>query len=203
MHLNLIGLDRWTETSLVSKGASSNAKILGRTKQRLGTEHYERLAASGISPEAMILIANTTEPRSPKKMDKEMIEMVNQLAELKAGQKFHDLTLTAKDGEITALKASVETLTAENAKLKDGAELKAAQTELATATAKVTELEASKTTAETELADLKAKLTTAETQIEVLKAGAGNGGRSNTGTGNGEGKNAAHAAPSAFKARPR
>jgi hypothetical protein len=199
-YLKINGLDRWTETSLVSKGAAHNAKIMGRTKQRLGQD-YERLAASGIAPEQILLTATTTDTRSKKTMDKELIEMVNQLAELKADAKHHNIAVTAKDGEIATLKASVEAKDAEIAKLKEGTELKEATTKLTAAEAQVMELTASKTTVDTELAEVKAKLETAETQIATLQAGAGNGGRSQ-GAGGGKETGSA-AAPSAFKAAPR
>ena len=201
-YLKINGLDRWTETSLVSKGAANNAKILGRTKQRLGQEQYDRLAASGVAPEHLMLIATTTtSPRSPKTMDKELIE---ELANLKAGQKIHEHTISLKDAEITALKTTNEALSTENKTLKEGTELKAAQTSLAESQAKVTELEASAKTAETEVADLKAKLATAEAQVEVLKAGAGNGGRSQgSDTGTGATQGTTRHASSAFKSAPR
>lgn len=199
VYLKINGLDRWTETSLVSKGAAHNAKILGRTKQRLGQEQYERLAASGIAPEQFMLIATTTETRSPK-MDKEMLELITQMAETKASVTIKDATIATKDAELTALKASNEALTTEIATLKAGTELKEATTKLAAAEATVTELTASKTTAETTLAETQAKLTTAETQIAALQAGAGNGGRAN---GAGDATHGVSVASSAFKSAPR
>jgi hypothetical protein len=199
-YLKINGLDRWTETSLVSKGAAHNAKIMGRAKQRLGQEQYERLAASGIAPEQILLTATTTDTRSKKKMDKEMIEMVNQLAELKADAKHHNIALTAKDGEIATLKASVEAKDAEIAKLKEGTELKDATTKLTEAEGKVTELTASKESADAKIAELEAKLSTAETQVAALQAGAGNGGRGNGAGGESVTLSASNAA---FKAAPR
>lgn len=200
-YLKVNGLDRWTETSLVSKGAAHNAKILGRTKQRLSQEDYQRLAASGIAPEQLMLIATTTETRSPKTMDKETIEMINQLAELKADAKHHTIALTSKDAEIVTLKASVESKDAEIAALKAGTELKDATTKLSAAEAQVIELTTAKTDAETQLTAAKAELDTAKLQIAALQAGAGNGGRSQ-GAGGSRSEGSAPAS-SAFKSAPR
>lgn len=201
VYLKINGLDRWTETSLVSKGAAHNAKIMGRTKQRLGQEQYERLAASGIAPEQLMLIATTTETRSPK-MDKETIEMITQLAELKADAKHTTAALSAKDAEITALKASAADKDAEIAKLKEGTELKEATTKLSEVEGKVTELTTAKETAETALAASQAELATAKAQVATLQAGAGNGGRAE-GAGAGNVKLGQAASASAFKAAPR
>lgn len=56
-HVRLVGLDKFMETSLVSKGASQRAKILSRSKQVMDTAERERLAANGLYPEAAILTA--------------------------------------------------------------------------------------------------------------------------------------------------
>jgi hypothetical protein len=200
VHLNLVGLDRWTETSLVSKGAANNAKILGRTKQRLGQEQYDRLAASGVAPEQKLLIATTTDKPRSLKMDKELKEMIEQMAELKADAKHHNVALGAKDAQIATLTASIEAKDAEIVKLKEGTELKEATAKLSETEGKVTELTASKESIEAQLAEVTAKLATAETQVAALQAGAGNGGRAN---GAGDVTHGSAAPSSAFKAAPR
>lgn len=58
-HLKLVGLDRWMELSLVSRGASNKPKILSRTKQLLEQGDYDRIAASGKPVEAMVLFTST------------------------------------------------------------------------------------------------------------------------------------------------
>jgi hypothetical protein len=57
----MIGLDKWMELSLVSRGASSKPKIMGRAKQVMGKETYDRIAASGVSPEAVVLFTGSQE----------------------------------------------------------------------------------------------------------------------------------------------
>lgn len=200
VHLNLVGLDRWTETSLVSKGAANNAKILGRTKQRLGQEQYDRLAASGVAPEQKLLIATTTDKPRSLKMDKELKEMIEQMAELKADAKHHKVALDGKEAQIATLTASVAEKDAEIAKLKEGTELKEATTKLSETEAKVTELTTAKETAEAQLAEVQGKLATAEAKVAVLEAGAGNGGRSQ---GASDDKATLTASNAAFRAAPR
>jgi hypothetical protein len=198
VHLKLEGLDRWTETSLVSKGAANNAKILGRAKQRLGQEQYDRLAASGVAPEQKMLIATTTDkPRSPK-MDKETLELMTQMSDLKADAKVYTITLAAKDAELATLKAAVETKDAEIATLKASD----VSTKLAEVEGQVVALMTAKETAETALAAAEAELATAKAQVATLQAGAGNGGRAE-GAGAGNVKLGQAPAASAFKAAPR
>ena len=57
VHVNMDGLDRWMETSLVSLGAAKGAKIVGRTRSLLGADEYQRLAASGFDPDITTLFA--------------------------------------------------------------------------------------------------------------------------------------------------
>jgi hypothetical protein len=200
VYLKINGLDRWTETSLVSKGAAHNAKILGRAKQRLGQEQYERLAASGIAPEQLMLIATTTDKPRSLKMDKELKEMIEQMAELKADAKHHTTTLAAKDAQIATLTASVAEKDAQIAKLSEGTELKEATTKLGEAEAKVTELTTAKDSVEAQLAEVQGKLATAEAQVAALQAGAGDGGRSQRAD---DGKATLTASNAAFKSAPR
>lgn len=60
-HIKMIGLDKWMELSLVSRGASSKPKIMGRAKQVMGKETYDRIAASGVAPEAVVLFTGSQE----------------------------------------------------------------------------------------------------------------------------------------------
>jgi hypothetical protein len=202
VHLSISGLDRWTETSLVSKGAANNAKILGRTKQRLGQEQYDRLAASGIVPEQLMLIATTTETRSPK-MDKDMTELIEGLATTRASLTLKETELATANARITELTGETTRLSAEVATLKAGTTLTETTAQLTAAQAQVTELTAAAAASATELADTKAKLTTAEAQIAVLQAGAGAGGRGE-GAGAGSSREVRPSARNnAFKAPPR
>ena len=68
----LDGLDDWLEQSLVSRGAANSAKILARTKQLLGEERYNQLAASGSRPEVTTLFATTSQEKSMIKVTRRM-----------------------------------------------------------------------------------------------------------------------------------
>lgn len=94
-HVKLSGLDKWMELSLVSRGAASKPKILGRTKQVMGKETYDRIAADGLPPEAVVLFtasdelqAKTGNPEydNQGEMAKSSMRMV-----LEAAQDIHDM----------------------------------------------------------------------------------------------------------------
>lgn len=67
-HLKLVGLDKWMELSLVSRGASDKPKILSRAKQLLSKEDHDRIAADGKPVEALFLFTSmaTETPDMPK-----------------------------------------------------------------------------------------------------------------------------------------
>lgn len=120
-HTISTGFANWMETSLVSRGAANNAKIVGRAKARLGQDTYTALAASGINPEATTLFASIKETT----MDKELIDrLALQAGEIATGK----AALLAAEGEKAALAtakvaldASLKTLTDEVAALKAAA----------------------------------------------------------------------------------
>jgi len=64
-HLQIEGLESWFETSLVSQGAVGTAKIASRARQMMGPQEVERLAATGMMPEAKTVIATVTEEIGP------------------------------------------------------------------------------------------------------------------------------------------
>jgi hypothetical protein len=124
-HVRMVGFDRWLETSLVSRGASQNSKILSRAKQALGKEERERLAANGVAPEATILVATSNIQEDDMANGKEgggsegraassdlnLNGLIDQVTDLKADNK-------AKDGKISDLEASVSKKDEEIATLK-------------------------------------------------------------------------------------
>jgi hypothetical protein len=66
-HLVMSGVDLWTELSLVSRGASAQARIHGQSEAI-----QQRLAASGISPAATMLFASSSPMKeAPVPMDPE------------------------------------------------------------------------------------------------------------------------------------
>jgi FtsZ-binding cell division protein ZapB len=112
-HVILSGMARWLETSLVSLGAAKNAKILSRTKSLMGNEAYEKLAATGVSPEATVLFAQSplTQPTKPEqKMEiKELVTLNANLTADKAVALHQVTTLTAANAELTTAKAALQT----------------------------------------------------------------------------------------------
>lgn len=119
VHVIVSEMSRWLETSLVSLGAANNAKIVSRAKSLLGKEEYEKLTASGVTPEATVLFANhaltSPKPKTPEpKMEiKELVTLNATLTGEKAVADHKVVTLTAEKAELTTQ------LTAEKAKVSE------------------------------------------------------------------------------------
>lgn len=139
-HLKMVGLDKWMELSLVSRGASNNAKILSRAKQILPAAEYDRLAASGKPVEALFLYTSTA-------MENPMPKNENPEEQFDAQASFTALTekvdeLIAKFDADAAAAAAAEAAAAEEETLAD------VQAQLAAANERITELETAKTAEE-------------------------------------------------------
>lgn len=67
-HAKLVGMDKWMELSLVSRGAAEKPKILSRSRSLLPQETQDRIAASGFAPEATVLFASPTKPKEEAPM---------------------------------------------------------------------------------------------------------------------------------------
>jgi phage baseplate assembly protein gpV len=155
------GLADFLELSLVSKGASNGAKILGAQKRLLASTHYEesyQLAASFKDLELTLF-------GSPTELAEEDPMLIAEL-QAKLTKAEGDLTLTATakteaEGKVAVLEAAKVTLEA------DKVTLEAAKTE---AEGKVAVLEAAKTEADTQLAALQAAKTEADAAKVVLEA---------------------------------
>jgi hypothetical protein len=111
-HLKLSGLKKLMELSLVSKGASTGAKVLAERKRLLASQ-FEVLAADGYNPERVALFAS---PTLGEEVDmKEIEELKAGLAALTAKVEEQAValttaqaTITAQAEELTSLKASAE-----------------------------------------------------------------------------------------------
>lgn len=112
VHVKFNGLNRWYETSLVSKGAAKSPKIVSPAKALLGDEEYTRLAASGVSPDAYLFFGSATIRKDHTKMDFKELEATI-TAKVTA-----ETALKAKTDECVALTAQVTELTAKVAKLE-------------------------------------------------------------------------------------
>lgn len=149
-HVQLKGLDRWLELSLVSRGASDRPKIVGRTKALLGDGHYGELIASGVSPEATTVFATATK-ESPMTVD--VNKLVADLSTSAANLALEQNKVTVLTGERDALKTQLEAATAKVTALE------AAATEPAKALGVAqTEITALKAAAEETVAFLTAQL---------------------------------------------
>lgn len=113
--LRLVGMERWFETSLVSKGAAHKPKIVSRAKALLGNEQFQRLAAHGVSPDLTILTASVVNNSKDKTMDLAQLVAMNseQAVKLADAVRVKD-EVTAK---LTAAEAAVAELTAKVAEL--------------------------------------------------------------------------------------
>ena len=141
VHLILDGVLKWSETSLVSKGASSRPKILPIDQQRLATdESYKRLAASGVNPDLLTVRASTVQPTTQPDQEPTNMDAKEILAQL-----------TQTSTELGAANTNVAALT----------------TNLAASATKITELETQLAAAATAPSDREAELQTQLTASEA------------------------------------
>jgi hypothetical protein len=128
-HVQLNGLDKWMELSLVDQGAAAGAVILPRPRQSLSAS-AERLAASGFDPGTLALFACAEHaPDAPEK-PKNMEEVIQLKAELIVAGKEKEALQAAVDeqkGKLEAATAEVVELKAKlaEAEKSDAAKLKA------------------------------------------------------------------------------
>ena len=167
-HVKPDGVANFREMSLVSKGASNGAKVLGAQKRLLASAYYKdgsALAASLKDPEFMLF-------GSPTKLAEEDPMLIAEL-QAKLAKAEGDLTLTATakteaEGKVAVLEAAKVTLEA------DKVALEAAKTEaegkVAILEAAKTEADAAKVVLEAAKTEAEAKLAAAETELAPLKA---------------------------------
>ena len=156
----MVGLDAWFEMSLVGQGGANNARIVSRDASHFGSS-FQKLAASGVDPNALVLVASTRN----ESMD--LKELVDQLTDTKVelAQKASEVaTLTAsvaeKDARIVELEAQLAT-----AQATPDEALTAANTALETATANLTAASADRDTAVSALKDVAKKVLTASGKL--------------------------------------
>ena len=181
-HVKPDGVANFREMSLVSKGASNGAKVLGAQKRLLASAYYKdgsALAASLKDPEFMLF-------GSPTKLAEEDPMLIAEL-QAKLAKAEGDLTLTATakteaEGKVAVLEAAKTEAEGKvavlEAKLAAEAENNSGiAASLITWEAACTASEAAKTEAEGKVATLEAakteaeaKLLAAETEVATLKA---------------------------------
>ena len=180
--IRLIGLDKWHELSLVSTGASSKPKILGRTKHRLGEEAYSRIAANGLIPEAVVLytqmkgfeMAGDKKTDSNTKVDLSPItEAINAVTVSVA--KMNE-TVTTLRTDVTELKTSATDVKAD-VKADSATDVKAdvkadAKTDAETSLTEIATLKESEIKLKAEIATLKESETKLKATVTSLEAAA-------------------------------
>lgn len=138
VHLNLVGLQTFSELSLVTRGAASKPKIVGRSASKLALP-LQALAARGFEIDELFCTASKGE------YNVDLNTVLTQLSEkttLAATAQVQVTQLTAERDDLqtrlTAAEARVAELAA--AENPDAAALETAQTELSTATAVLTDI---------------------------------------------------------------
>jgi hypothetical protein len=174
-HVRPDGVANFREMSLVSKGASNGAKVLGAQKRLLASAYYKegsQLAASLKDPELMLF-------GSPTKLAEEDPMLIAEL-EAKLAKAEGDLTLTATakieaEGKVAMLEAAKVTL--EAAKTETEGKIVALEAKLAVEAennvglaTSVTTWEAACTASEAAKVEAETKLAAAETEVAALKA---------------------------------
>lgn len=155
----MVGLDAWFEMSLVGQGGANNARIVSRDASHFGSS-FQKLAASGVDPNALVLVASTRN----ESMDlKELVEKLTASA-VELSQKTSEVetltaTVAARDARITELEAQVA------AQGNPDEALVAANTALETATADLSAASADRDSAVMALKDVATKVLTAAGKI--------------------------------------
>lgn len=132
-HVNLSGLSQFYETSLVTRGAASKPKIVGKSSARVPSATSQRLAARGFEIDALALTASKGEDTVDfEKLVAQLTAATSEVAVMKAAQAPAVAALTAAETQVAALTAQVATLTASLAEAETAKNVTAVA-ELATA----------------------------------------------------------------------
>jgi hypothetical protein len=123
VHLNMVGLAKLIEVSLVARGAADKPKIVGRSASKLAPASAQRLAARGFEIDGLVCQASQGEERvDTSKLTADLIEAKTQVGVMTAAAETHAAALTAANGRAdelqTQLTASQEQVTALQAELE-------------------------------------------------------------------------------------
>lgn len=110
VYAQMRGLANFWEMSLVGQGGAQNARIVTRDKAHFG-ESYDRLAASGIDPNSLVLNATATK-ETPMDLSTLVADLTSKTADLTNAQR----DLAASTEKVTGLEA---TITAQTATIAD------------------------------------------------------------------------------------
>ncbi|MBC2806558.1 hypothetical protein ACCS91_33390 [Rhizobium ruizarguesonis] len=112
VYARMVGLDKFFEMSLVGQGGAQNARIVSRDRSHFG-QSLERLAASGMDPNSLVLLATAT---PPKDTSMDLATLVTNLTATTADLTNAKRDLTDSQGKVTTLEA---TITEQTTKITD------------------------------------------------------------------------------------
>lgn len=104
VHARLTGLEVFTELSLVTRGAASNPKIVGRSQSKLSPS-LERLAASGFEVDQLYLTASI---KGVNRVEFDVTQLVDKLSDAKASVATLTAAKEAVDAQVTQLTADLQ-----------------------------------------------------------------------------------------------
>lgn len=110
VHLRLIGLRRFYETSLVTRGAANGAKIVSKENQKLAGTREFALAARGFDTDQLVFTGSATGTSQPKELS---MDLTAQLVDVKADLKVANGQIETLNATITAKDATIASLTEE------------------------------------------------------------------------------------------
>lgn len=155
VHVTLNGLEQFSELSLVTRGAASNPKILGKSQSKL-TSSLEALAAKGFEVDELFLAA------SKGVFEVDLTAVLTKLSDETTKAATANAELTVAQGQLAAAQADLATAQARVA------ELEAAAPEVDTEAAAEAEARTADLAASTSfLADLFTKLATAAGETDA------------------------------------
>jgi hypothetical protein len=122
VHIRMVGLNQFMETSLVATGASKNPKIVGRSQSKLSPTTSMRLAARGFEVDALVFQGSRGEEQSTVDLKElnaalidEKVKVITLSGERDAGTKVITTLTAERDalaGQVTSLTAELATATA-------------------------------------------------------------------------------------------
>jgi hypothetical protein len=207
IHARLVGLQTFTELSLVTRGAAKNPKIVGKSASKLAAP-LQALAARGFEVDALFLTASKGELKVDlqvllSQLDEKTTAAATATAKLETVTGERDAAIEARDAAIAERDTAQTRITELETANTNAGQLEAATAELEEARGVLTEIYGKLATAngvsdaapET-IADLKAGIETLQSKLTALIP-AGGAGQETTDTGIGAKFDASRA--SAFK----
>jgi len=153
VHVMLNGLDQFTELSLVTRGAASNPKILGKSQSKL-TSSLQALAAKGFEVDELFLAASKGD------IEVDLTAILSQLTEQTSLAATAKAELSVISAERDSARVELEAARTRIAELEAAAPAEDNSADLEAATAELS-------AARTFLADVYVKLATASGKTEV------------------------------------